>query len=119
MYDKELGTVFLSRDKEFIDELCSYAGDNRVTPLSFMSDLKNVESSLRCLQPELIVIDDSFSEITAARLAQRIRVIRFYRNPLIIVLSGKTSPDYVELCASAGVDATTITVGAEYAFKAE
>ncbi len=103
MYDKELGIVFISKNKNFVDELCGCVNDNRVVPLSLISNTKNVESSLRCLQPELIVIDDTFSEITAARLAQRISVIKFYSTPLIMVISGKNNAEYIELCASAGV----------------
>lgn len=103
MYNKELGIVFISKNKNFVNELCGGVNDSRVVPLSLISSTKNMESSLRCLQPELIVIDDTFTEITAARLAQRISVIKFYVRPMIFVLSGKSNSEYIELCASAGI----------------
>jgi len=102
MYEKDLGVVFLSKNKNFVDELCSYAEDGRIIPLSLISNPKTVEATLKCLQPEMVVIDDSFSEITGARLAQRINACNNYIKPLVIVLSGKTDLDYIELCTSAG-----------------
>ena len=98
-----MGVVFLSRNKSFVDELCSYADNERIVPLSLISNLNSLEPTLKCLQPELIVIDDCFSEITAARLAQRIQAFRRYAPPLIIVLSGKNNLNYLELCAAGGV----------------
>ncbi len=103
MYENDMGVVFLGRNKSFIDDLCSYADNERIVPLSMISNLQSLEPTLKCLQPELIVIDDSFSEITAARLTQRIRAFRRYATPLIIVLSGKNNLNYMELCASVGV----------------
>ncbi len=104
MYEKNLGVVFLCKNKSFVDELCSYAEDARIVPLSLISNLKNLEASLKCLQPELIVIDDSFAEITGARLLQKLKAFQLYTMPLIIILSVKTNPEYVELCYSAGVN---------------
>ena len=102
MYETNMGVVFLGRSREFAQELCRGIGNKRILPLATVSNLKTLEPTLKCLQPEIVAIDDSFSETTAARVLQRVNSFDFYATPIVIILSNKNDARYIELCMEYG-----------------
>ncbi len=102
MCETNMGVVFIGRDREFIEELCRKVSSNRILPLATVSNLKTLEPTLKCLQPEVIAIDDSFSETTAARVLQRVNSFDFYATPIVIVISNKNDAKYIEMCMEYG-----------------
>ncbi len=102
MYETNMGVVFLGRDKAFAEELCGRIIGDRILPLAIISNLQTLEPTLKCLRPEVIAIDDSFSETTAARLLQRVNCFDFYATPIVIIISNRNDAQYVEMCMEYG-----------------
>lgn len=102
MCETNMGVVFLGRNRDFATELCGGIGSKRILPLATVSNLKTLEPTLKCLQPEVIAIDDSFSETTAARVLQRVNSFDFYATPIVIVISHKNDARYIEMCMEYG-----------------
>ena len=102
MYETNMGVVFLGRNRDFARELCHGIGSRRILPLATVSNLQTLEPTLKCLQPEVVAIDDSFSETTAARVLQRVNSFDFYATPIVIVLSNKNDTRYIEMCMEYG-----------------
>lgn len=107
MYVDNLGVVVISTNRQLLGELFSVISFKGLVALATLSEIETLETDLHYLKPEVIIIDDSFDGISAAKIVQKLRVsenCRELSRAVIIIITDVKSSDYITYCYSCGCD---------------
>ena len=106
MYVENLGVVVISPNRRLLTDLFTDIPLRGFVALALLYDPDSFSYDLHYLKPEIIIIDDTFRGISAAKIVQQVRAAdsREFSKPIIVVLSDVKKNEYISFCYSNGAD---------------